>query len=484
MTRRLSVAPDPVLRDGIYIRVSAIMGRTDDRFLSPEIQREAIDRARGRGPASTVVQEWRDIDVSTAKVKAADRPGLQAALKAARAGDIDRLWVLTLDRFDRDTSALRTFDEITALGVQLWTEAGPLDVESPEGYLSVSMQLAIARYQRDRIGKSWRQTHQHRLERGLTHSGKARYGYIYDKEQHIHVVDPVTGPILAECYRRYIAGETVYSMIRWLNGEGYKTQAGLPWSDHTLRRLMDTGFAAGVLTYGDAKYEGIHEKLITKKEWEQFCAARDSRRRSSNRERSQYLLSGLLRCACGSSMTAGQFGEKQTPKYRCSAAKESGRHLGGYVMAHYIERAVTDWLTDIASDLDAAIDLASAAQRKTTKRSNEASKLRREISDLENQLIKLTVDLASGVVPEVAYLPARDLIAAKRNAKAEQLQEVQRAAAAPKSERPQAAAAALLRDWDLLPITQRREALKRLIKVITVTPGRPRAIIEITPLWQ
>lgn len=483
MSRRLSVAPEPVLRDGIYIRVSAIMGRNDERFLSPDIQREAIDRARGRGPASTVVNEWRDIDVSTAKVKAADRVGLQAALKAARSGDIDRLWVLTLDRFDRDTSALRTFDEITALGVELWTEAGPLDVESPEGYLSVSMQLAIARYQRDRIGKSWRQTHQHRLDRGLTHSGKARYGYQYDKDLHMHVVDPITGPILVKCYRRYIAGETVYSLIRWLNSEGHLTQAGMPWSDRTLRRLMDTGFAAGVITYGDATYKGAHEKLITEQEWEHFCSVRDSRRRTSNTERSQYLLSGMLRCKCGSSMTAGQFGAKNTPKYRCRAAKESGRHLGGYVMAHFIEREVVQWLSEIASDLDAAIDLSTAAVSKSRKRTNEASTLQREITELENQLIKLTVDLASGVVPETVYLPARDLISGKRDAKSERLQEVQRAAAAPKSERPQAAAAALLRDWDLLPVALRREALKRLISVITVTPGRPRALIEITPLW-
>jgi len=58
MTRRLSVAPEPILRDGIYVRVSAVMGRSDERFLSPEIQTESIDRARGRGPASRVVEVW------------------------------------------------------------------------------------------------------------------------------------------------------------------------------------------------------------------------------------------------------------------------------------------------------------------------------------------------------------------------------------------------------------------------------------------
>lgn len=483
MTRRLSVAPEPVLRDGVYVRVSAIMGRSDERFLSPEIQQEAIDRTRGRGPASRVVEVWQDIDVSTARVKAADRNGLQSALAAAREGRIDRLWFLTLDRFDRDTGALKAFDEIAELGVELWTEAGRIDVETPEGYLSTTMQLAIARYQRDRIGKAWKQTHQHRLERGLTHSGKDRYGYTYDLEARMHVPDPDTGPLLAECYRRYTAGETVYSLIRWLNGEGHRTQAGGPWSDRSLRRVMDSGFAAGIVTYGDQIYDGIHEKLITTKEWGEFCAARDLRRRPTNYERSQYLLSGLLRCSCGSSMNGGQHGTHKRAKYRCKAAKETGRHPGGYVLADYVERLILEWLAGVADKLDDAIDLTQAATVKASKRRDDVGRLSAAVDAVDEKLMRLTEGLISDLIPEPTYKATRDRLLTEREDKTARLTEAKLLVAAPTAGKPRQIAASLLRDWDLLGIPQRREALRRLIERIVITPGKPRAGVQIIPSW-
>lgn len=484
MTRRLAPVPDPVLRDGVYVRVSAVMGRTDDRFLSPDIQREAIDRARSRGPASQVVEEWRDIDVSTARTAIADRPGLQAALAAAREHRIDRLWFLVLDRFDRDTGALKAFDEIAQLGVELWTENGRVDIETPEGYLSTTMQLAIARYQRDRIGKAWKQTHEHRIARGLSHSGKARWGYTYDRATSLHIPDPVTGPVLADLYRRYINGETVYAMIRWLNAEGHTTSAGVPWTDGTLRRLLDSGFAAGILTFNGQQYPGAHERLIDEATWQAYLAARGPRRRSTNTERSQYLLSGMVRCACGSPMTAGQYGARREPKYRCKAAKEEGRHSGGYVMANYLEAQVMVWLEDLATETDAAVDLALAVERKTSSKRADAERLARDLDKLDAQLVRLTKHLASGLIPEDTYRATRDDIQADRQAIADRIAELELQAGAARAEKPHQAARDLLRDWELLPVASRREALHRLISRIEVTPGRPRSQVRVIPAWE
>ncbi len=483
MTRRLAAVPNPLLRDGVYIRVSAIMGRSDERFLSPEIQREAIDRARGRGPASRVVDEWRDIDVSTARVKAADRPGLQAALAAAKAGDIDRLWVLTLDRFDRDTAALRTFDDVTAAGVELWTEAGRIDVDTAEGYLSTTMQLAIARYQRDRIGKAWKQTHEHRVARGLPHSGKPKWGYRYDVEQRLHVPDPATAPVLADLYARYTAGETVYALVRWLNDQDIRTLEGNPWSDRSLRRMLDSGFAAGLIPFRGELHPGAHTPAITAEQWQAFQSARAARRTSTNTERSQYLLSGLVRCACGSSMTAGQYGARREPKYRCKAAKEAGRHAGGYVMARYVEAQALAWVTTLADDVDAATDAASLAMVRAERRRDDATLLEAEVVALDEQLLTATRHLVSGVIDERAYELLRADIEGRRadlQARVEQARTDAARAAVPD---PGRVAANLLATWDLKSVPLRRAALASLIRQVTVTPGRPRALVEVVPVW-
>jgi DNA invertase Pin-like site-specific DNA recombinase len=481
MTRRLAVVPDPVLRDGVYVRVSALMGREDDRFLSPAIQREQIDRARGRGPASTVVEQWDDIDVST-RVKASDRPGLQAALAAAREGRIDRLWVLTLDRFDRDTAALRVFDEVASLGVQLWTEAGRVDVETPEGYLSTTMQLAIARYQRDRIGKAWRQAHQHRLEAGLPHSGKARFGYVYDREQRIHVPDPVTGPVLAEAYRRYNAGESVYSLVRWLNDQDIKTTSGGAWRDRVLRRVMDSGFAAGVLTYGDATYPGRHQPLIDDATWAAFQSARATRRVAPNTERSQYVLSGLVRCGhCGAAMVAGQFGAQRKPKYRCSQAKEAGNHTGGYVMAEYVEAQVLAWLRALADDVAGAADRAQAAASRATRRQADVQLLSGEVEAIDAKMIELTVALVDGRVEQAHYELTRAHLSGQRDDLLARLVKAQADAAAPVARMPSATAGLLLQQWGILDVARRRQLLRELIDRVVVTAGRPRSLVEVVP---
>lgn len=481
---RLQAVPQPVLRDGVYVRVSAVMGRADERFLSPDIQRESIDRARQRGPASRVVQEWRDIDVSTARVKIADRPGLQSALTAARAGEIDRLWVLTLDRFDRDTGALRVFDEVTALGVELWTEAGRLDIDSAEGYLSTTMQLAIARYQRDRIGKAWKQTHQHRLERGLPHSGKPRAGYVYDAEARIHVPDPMTGPAIGDAYRRYVHGEPVLSLVRWLNDERIPTASGGQWYDRTLRRVLDSGFAAGILLHGGQEYPGAHAPLITRELWDEYRACRDGRREQHNTERSPYVLSGLVKCGrCGSAMSAGRYGRAGRTRYACRRGAETGAHTGGIVSAAVVEAAVLDWLAGIADQVNASVDLAKVVASARTRREVDAAALRREVAALEDQAGALVKHLVSGRLTEPEFDQA---VAANRREQDDLRAALARAqvdAVRPTAAMPSRVAADLLADWDLLTVTARREVLRRLISRVEVTTGHPRATVVVVPRW-
>lgn len=485
MSRRAALrvvdAPAP-LRDGQYIRVSAVMGRVDERFLSPDIQADEIGKARGRGPASVLVDTFRDIDVSTARVPASRRPGLQSALTAAREGRIDRLWILVLDRFDRDVAAMQTFDEIARLGVEVWTPAGRVDVETPEGYLSTTMQLAIARYQRDRIGAAWRQTHEHRVAAGLTHTGKPKFGYVYDPGRRRHVPDPDTAPALAETYARYLAGESVYSLVRWLNDAGVRTTEGGLWSGRSLRRVLDSGFAAGFVPFRGDLHPGVHEPLIDAATWEAYQAARRRRAVQRGSERSQYVLSGLVRCSCGSAMVAGQYGAARAPKYRCKAAAERGTHAGGYVMASYVEQAVRDWLADIAADVDKAADAQRLAEARVQRRQRDADKARRDVGKLEEQLVRLTRQLAAGVVPASAYAGARREIEAELEQAHARLRDAADDQALGVLSAP--VAAELVADWDVLPVQRRRELLRRIIKHVEVTPGRPRAAFRVVPVWE
>jgi len=481
MNRRLAVVPDPppVRRDGIYVRVSAVMGRDDERFLSPGLQREAIDRARAAAGESTAAGEWSDIDVSTRRAHG-QRPGLVAAIAAAEAGLIDRLWIYAVDRWDRDTAGLVLLDRVEAAGVELWSTTGRVDGSSADGRFGATILLAVARYQRDRIGRSWRATHEHRLAAGLPHSGKPKWGYAYDRDARLHVPDPHVAPVVAEAYARYLAGESVYALVRWLNDLEVPTTSGGPWAGRALRRVLDSGFPAGLVPFRGQLHPGAHQALIDEGTWAAYQAARRQRSVQRGSERSQYVLSGLVRCACGSAMTAGQFGSGRVAKYRCKAAAEKGTHAGGYVTASFVEAAVLAWLQDLAGD--AAADAQRLADARARRVARDGDKARRDVRGLQEQLVRLTRQLAAGVVPEDAYTAARagieaDLGDARARIEAADDERALAAQAAP-------LAAGLARDWEILPVDQRRDALRRLLSRVEVTPGRPRATFRIVPAWE
>lgn len=246
--------------------------------------------------------------------------------------------------------------------------------------------------------------------------------------------------------------------------------------------MLDSGFGVGLLLVEGTHRPGIHQPVITPETWQAYQVARQQRRTARSAERSQYLLSGLVRCACGSTMTAGQFGHARTPKLRCKAAHEQGRHTGGYITTSTVEAEVLAWLkTEAAADLDAAAERA-AAQANTRRRARtDADLLTRRILELDHQLEEATRQMIRGIIPEPTYLTIRDELTTDR----ERLTHAQRAATVDAGASDlMPLVHDLLARWDTEPVEIRRAMLKRLIRVITITPGRPRGTVQITPAWE
>lgn len=78
-----------------------------------------------------------------------DRPGLAAALKAARRGDVLVVW--KLDRLGRDLRHLVTVaDDLSSRGVGLRVLSGaPIDTTTPAGRLTFQLFAALAEFERE-----------------------------------------------------------------------------------------------------------------------------------------------------------------------------------------------------------------------------------------------------------------------------------------------------------------------------------------------
>ena len=99
----------------------------------------------------TIVESFKDEGLSGVKGRA-DRPALDALLKAAVRRQFDLVAVWSIDRLGRSLQHLvETVNELRAVGVDLYVHQQAIDTSSPAGKLAFSVFGALAEYERELI---------------------------------------------------------------------------------------------------------------------------------------------------------------------------------------------------------------------------------------------------------------------------------------------------------------------------------------------
>ena len=453
-------------------------------MISPELQRTAIeDHCTRRGYR---IVEWVEgIDESGSRRGSAWWARLNSAVGMVEQGAAD---VLVVWRFSRAArQRLRwavAIDRVEVAGGLLESATEPLDTSTASGRLARGMLAEFAAYEAETIGNTWRETHARRTKAGLPANGKPRFGYTV--VEGMHRPDPDTGPVLAELYRRYVGGETLWSLAAWLNRERIRTVAGYSskgpgdWSINSLRGMLDRGFGAGLIVVHGEHQPGAHEPVIDAGTWDAYLAARALRRPLRRVERSPYVLSGLVWCGCGSKMGGGRYGKNRLAGFRCIDATRPGAptHPAAYVPMVSVEASVRTWLAELAAEVNADADAAVAHRAKVTRRRHDAKLLERELVDVDKALTQMMVDAARqrGVMPPAVLDAARDELLAQRAALEDRLRSARAEAG---SGQPARLAADLLAHWDVYDVEHRRAGLRELISRVTVT-GRT---VQVSPRW-
>lgn len=456
-------------------------------MMSPEVQRVAItDYAAARGYEVTGWLEG--IDESGSRAKSAWWARLDQAVAAIEAGEYDVLVVWKFSRTARHRLRWAVaIDRVEEAGGRLESATEQVDTTTSTGRFTRGMLAELNAFEAERIGEVWREVHSRRVASGRPHTGKPKWGYRYDPASKSHLPDPETGPVLAQMYERYVAGESVYQLVRWLNAHGHRTSENGYWSDRALRRVLDSGFASGRFVSGGELHAGVHEPLIGEPLWQAYLDAREIRRqRPARTERSQYLLSGLVRCQrCGRSMVAGQFGSARSPKYRCKTGSAIGPEVcrGGYIMAHLVEAEVYRWLEQRAAKVDTSRHGRAVVRSQQTLARADEKRLAREVGRVEEGLARLALQDATAPMPSAVYQRARTELEQQHAALQASLAEAKRATRS-LDVNPAAAARDLLATWDRRPVENRREALRKLISHVDVLPGRPRGQVTVVGLWE
>ncbi len=314
-------------RVAIYLRRS-----TDDEHqpFSISAQDGALGKYVTTQPGWTLVATFTD-DASGATT---DRPGLQQALRAARAGRFDVLLVYRVDRFSRRLSdLLDLLNELEEAGVAFASATEPFDTSTSIGRMLVQLLGVFAEFERETIIDRVTKGMAIKASKGKWPGGSRPYGFYVDRETHKLVPHPQEAPHLREIFRLFVEERLgTRAIADELNRRGVSNRTGKPWSGHTINRIIANPAYAGDIAYGDVYAENAHEPLISHETWRKACEIAASRVDAHTQRAmsgSDYHLTGLITCpACGHKFigTAATGRNRVYRYYTCFSRSRYGTH--------------------------------------------------------------------------------------------------------------------------------------------------------------
>jgi site-specific DNA recombinase len=390
MTRTATKRPTKRRAVG-YVRISALMGRTQgDDLLSDVIQREKIE-AWASYRDHDVVGWYVDLDVSGRK--GTRRPEFERMMADAAAGKFEAVVVYRLTRFARSTAdAAAAFADLRSHDVALVSTSEDIDTTSASGQFMQNILFALAEFESERISEEWKNVHANKRARGIAHVVTPMLGYRTERAAIVGVKDGE-----AEAVRLIfeLAGQGAnrHEIRRRLHAGGFGPKRGgefFPLT--TIRDVIANPTYSGRLRSGGGLVAGAHEAIVTEEEWE---AAQSQRKRVGEIARfSRGLLAGLCVCnGCGYRMTYQDTYGRRKAHYRCSSRDRANLCPGGVQITashadEYLDR--TFWSRFDPKQMPNAGHIPhgrrqSESQRKPAAARRRVDELNRALDDLAQQ---------------------------------------------------------------------------------------------------
>jgi site-specific DNA recombinase len=302
----------PKTMDG-YVRVSRRLGREGPGYISPRVQREAIERwADYKG---VTIAAWHVDEDETGGTQ--DRPGLVAAVERAVNGDTGGIVSWRIDRFSRYTEGgLRDLRRLQDRDARLAFVIEDIDTSGPMGRFVYTVMLAMGEYFLETIKAGWVTAKSKAIARGA-HIGPTPFGYTRTDDGTL-TTDPAAAPIVSEAFA-ICARDGLAAAVDFLRERApHRT-----WTTFTARRFFRQRVYLGQVTYGDQVRAGAHNALVSRAI---FQAARHQLGSGERvrRPKEDFPLSGVAVCGtCAAHMVGARGGADARRMYRCSRRCEA-----------------------------------------------------------------------------------------------------------------------------------------------------------------
>jgi len=319
--------------DGALLRIAALTRISTDEVNQPyslEAQGRGLDQYVGSQPNMEITHRF----VDQASGATLQRPGLQAALMAARAGEFDVLLVYRIDRLTRSIVGLmQIVEQLEACGVALRSATEPIDTQGPVGRMLLQLLGIFAEFERglliDRIEAGF----ERKAARGEWLGGRAPFGFSLDSPSKTLLIDQAEAAVVRTVFAKFVnehLGST--TITTWLNDNGRRTRSGTVWTNQRVLRMLQNPVYIGKISHDGVVHEGKHEPIIDLEMWKKAEALTQERSLATATRApndSSFLLSGLVRCKeCSNSYVAvsanGRSGSYRY--YTCRTRQTRGNH--------------------------------------------------------------------------------------------------------------------------------------------------------------
>lgn len=354
-----------------YIRVSRVAGRSGESYISPSVQREAIERWASY--KNIPIAAWhQDEDWSGGTH---NRPGLERAIARCLGGESDGIVSMNIDRFSRTTElGLRDLRRLEEAGARLVFVREDIDTGTVYGRMIYTILLAVAEAFLANIKASWQIAKERAVARGA-YISRTPWGYARNPDGTL-TPHPERARHVQQAFR-LAASDSLQAAQRYLAANAPERN----WNSTKVRRLLSQRSYLGETRNGDMVQTGTHEPLVSRAIWE---AAQST---PAHREpRADYPLSGRIHCAeCGAPMVGGRAGAGQFT-YRCSGSYGPGRtcQKGPVITARIIEEYLREVIRGPLGGLHATISEPDA---------DRLVLLERALADAESELDAFASDL-------------------------------------------------------------------------------------------
>ncbi|MBU1122493.1 MAG: recombinase family protein [Candidatus Omnitrophota bacterium] len=361
------------------------------------------------------------------------RPALQELLQDIELGFIDAVVFYKYDRLSRSPKDFYHLVEVFGKHNTIFASATqPLDTSTSAGKLMLNMLLSFAEFERELISERTQTTLSQRAKDGKWHGGWIPFGYDYDYENKMLVINKKESEGVKLTFKRFLEGKRLSEIKEELNALGFrnkirtiktrkgieKTIGGNKQDEDDVIRILNKTVYAGLISHEDKDYKAKHKAIITEKMFRDVEKIRNKKKEKKEispflikKDERVHLLKGILKCGdCGSTMTPYPSGKKQkdgTPYlyYTCvivSKEPKDSECKVRYLPAREFENIIKKTISDISKNKKLLDECITTANKDSSSGLapllKKQKKHQKEINELSKHIKNLVEGMKRGIM--------------------------------------------------------------------------------------